>query len=1072
MSNQISFNFNNDEKDWPSQESFPINWKNADRKVLSIVTSDVRESNFLKIATGFTSLGFIIDFAHSTLDFNKIDKVDIVLGFEPERIYRRKKWTITDLEKSIKEHWIRKGISVFKSATVISAIEKIRSGKMDFRLLKRLHAKIYITDQAGMIGSSNFSKNGLTTQIEANFRTVRANDDDGNSLYEGLLQIANNYLKHGIDYNDKIISLLEQLLLIVSWQEALARAIAELLEDKHLNDYPELLKELNGVNLWPSQRMALAQALNIVKENGNVLIAEPTGSGKTRLVSSLRLCLTHWYIESRKKNRLETLIICPKVVEENWENESLELSFISQSQLSMGLLSNSSKRNKKIISRKLNNADLLIIDEAHNFLSQTSKRSQKLEDCLADNIILSTATPINKKAKDLLRLIELLDVDNLEDEELEEYIQLKKSWSISTPEQINRLRSYIWKFTVRRTKKELKKLIDRDQKQYTNRQGIECNFPSLKSVTYKTGESQKDKEIAKKINELLKEIKGVYRLQNLSIPKYVPIADHDRYVIKLFNGAKALAKYNIQSSLRSSKAALLEHIYGTDFARKQFHLDELVKGSSGNIIEKIKNYSYDLPKCKIALELLPGWYTDSRTYQITCQKELRIYQQIGELALELSNNREESKALRLREALSTHSSILAFDSTVITLFLLQKILKKYGVDCYTITGGNRSKENKKVKLFELGSGQTNLIGLCSDSVAEGVNMQQASALFHLDMPSVLRIAEQRVGRLERLDSPHKKVTIYWPDDSAEFALRSDEKLIKTLDVAEALIGANLELPEKLRTIKAKTYIKSFEGSREENEIWDGIEDAYSSVKSLYMGRDKLILEEDYFYLKDIKAEVKCKLSIGVSSARWIFFVLRAIKNRPAKWFFIDDNNQIYTEISQICSLLKIKLRTIDSWEKKWNIRTQNEFDRYLRLLNDYNLEILSPRRRRTLKTVEKILERQVKKERKKLQHEKNVKLLGLISDLLITLRGGEKTKGIDFYEYSDIWYQELKPLLHEKKSKNQYKRKVISLRSLMKDTSIRFGVDVLERIYEQIPYEEDLWTQVSSCIIAMPEENT
>ena len=465
MTDQLSFNFDNDEQQWPNQDEFPVNWKNAQRKVIDIVKKDLQNTSILSIATGFTSLGYIVDFSDQEINFNNVKKINVVLGFEPERIYKRKKWGHAELDKSVKEYWLTKGISVFKSGSIINTIERIKNNKIDFKLLKKLHAKIYLTDNTAMLGSSNFSKNGLYNQIEANVRADLLRDTD-ERLYEGMKKIINNYLRNGQDYNTKIINLLEKLLLIVSWQEALARAIYELLENENFNDYPILLEELNKINLWPSQRMAMSQALNILKEHGTVLIAEPTGSGKTKLISSIRLALTHRFVEARKKIKLETLIICPKIVEKNWRSESLELAFISESHMSMGLLSNG--KEQKVINTRINGADLLIIDEAHNFLSYKSKRSQRMACNNAENIVLSTATPINKRAKDLLRLIELLDVGNLNDQELDEYIKLRKEWSISSNEQLAKLSEYIWRFTVRRTKKELKKLIAREPEKYIN----------------------------------------------------------------------------------------------------------------------------------------------------------------------------------------------------------------------------------------------------------------------------------------------------------------------------------------------------------------------------------------------------------------------------------------------------------------------------------------------------------------------------------------------------------------------------------------------------------------------------
>ena len=83
------------------------------------------------------------------------------------------------------------------------------------------------------------------------------------------------------------------------------------------------------------------------------------------------------------------------------------------------------------------------------------------------------------------------------------------------------------------------------------------------------------------------------------------------------------------------------------------------------------------------------------------------------------------------------------------------------------------------------------IGLCSDSVAEGVNLQRAQAVVHLDMPSVVRIAEQRVGRIDRLDSPHDTIYAWWPEDAPEFALRSDERFIERYETVDNLLGSNV-----------------------------------------------------------------------------------------------------------------------------------------------------------------------------------------------------------------------------------------------------------------------------------------
>src|SRR6202012_3794979 len=99
------------------------------------------------------------------------------------------------------------------------------------------------------------------------------------------------------------------------------------------------------------------------------------------------------------------------------------------------------------------------------------------------------------------------------------------------------------------------------------------------------------------------------------------------------------------------------------------------------------------------------------------------------------------------------------------------------------TGLNTKSKNQVKDYLSLGSTNNNeLIALCSDAMSEGINLQDAKALVLLDMPSVLRIIEQRIGRLERMDSEHDQIFIFWPDDSDEFSLKGDKRMVDILMV--------------------------------------------------------------------------------------------------------------------------------------------------------------------------------------------------------------------------------------------------------------------------------------------------
>jgi len=83
-----------------------------------------------------------------------------------------------------------------------------------------IHAKIYRGDDAITTGSSNFSYSGLTRQIESNVRFTGEGDPD---WWQGTADYAEWVWQQGRDYLDGLLALLQGLLSVVTWREALAR---------------------------------------------------------------------------------------------------------------------------------------------------------------------------------------------------------------------------------------------------------------------------------------------------------------------------------------------------------------------------------------------------------------------------------------------------------------------------------------------------------------------------------------------------------------------------------------------------------------------------------------------------------------------------------------------------------------------------------------------------------------------------------------------------------------------------------------------------------------------------------
>ena len=1052
-------------KNWPDQSKFPLN---RERNTVEIeVLKDLENSDKFLVVTGFTSLSYLIDL-YAKYDYLNSKNLRIVLGFDPI-VRTRKKWPKRTFSLDIKNYWLEKGISPLQSGGVINLIELIKQHQVEFRCSEKIHAKIYVGDSYAVLGSSNFSINGLRKQKEANIRVQNSNQEKyQRDQYEDIKLIAENFYKESEEYHDKIIELLEQLLKLSEWPEALARAISELLDDNWLTKYPNILPCMDEIELWPTQLMAIGQALNIIENQGSALIADPTGSGKTKLVTSILLAIINRRWSIGRGYRTNSLTICPPAVIDNWSNEYEKLRFSQQNPLSNGILSYENSKKHEAALAKIRNGNILVIDEAHNYLSRTSNRSHSIESSLADCILLVTATPINKKAEDLLRLIELLDIDNLNDQELAQYKELRKSKGVKRAEDFEELKKYITKFTVRRTKKQLNKYVDIQPERHKSKFGKPCKYPEHIYKTYNTGENKADKEIATKISEQASKLLGLINLRKLSFPKYEKSPDLDRQETLVSNRlitAKALAKHHVLSKLRSSKVALVEHIEGTNRACEYFDFQH-AKSVTGNIIGSLEKYRGSLPNTKVfSPETLPDYLLDLSLYQTKIDSEIKVYERISELAKSLSDRREDSKIDEIKKLFNKHPLILAFDSTPLTLHYLEHRMKERAekFKSLVVSGANNRNKELAKEYFGLGSEHEGILGLCSDAMSEGVNLQQASAIILLDMPSVLRIAEQRIGRIDRMDSPFNSIYAYWPNDSEEFALKTDKKLVNISLIADQLIGSNLDLPEELlgrhleETIDAKEMIQMYKENQKEEVLKDGIFDAFQPVRELYQGSDPIISEADYNEFLGVSATVRCKVSVVNSDLSFGFFAFKSTDKFSSKWIFVDTNNNVYDDLQTISQKLRSALATVSSG--KWDGLAVQQMESCIEAIENEEVNLLSNKKKRAYELLRELLIFYKKKE----VNEYRKELIALLIKELEKPQVGEDRLELNYF--LETWIEIIHPYLSDLRARNRVPKVISDLKSYFKKAPIK--TKDLEKLINSIEYTERIGNRIAACIIGL-----
>lgn len=570
-------------------------------------------------------------------------------------------------------------------------------------------------------------------------------------------------------------------------------------------------------------------------------------------------------------------------------------------------------------------------------------------------------------------------------------------------------------------------------------------------------------------------MKGIHYLQILKIPEYLTTEDDKKiYISQQFNSAPALASFMVRSSLRSSHCALVEYLHGTDEANKVFHLST-TKSKTGNIIQKISKCSKAVPKKYFPKEWLSEetqWLFDDVKYKATCEKEISLYAEINALAKTFSGSREKKKAAVLIEKALKYNKIIAFDSTVISLDYFKKLIDENssGVKALVATGQNNKNRNLVKEHLSLGSeNNEKLIALCSDAMSEGINLPDAKALVLLDMPSVLRIIEQRIGRLERMDSEHKEIHIFWPNDSDEFSLKGDKRMVDILLVTENLIGNNVDIPKAIyeRHLKdgltTENLIKAYDDYSENEHEWSGVKDSTQNLYSLIEGTDALIDATTYHEFKDVDSTVKTAVSFIESDKSWSFFAFRGSTTRSPKWLFIDEKNKAFTDFAEIAGKLKEYLKPKEIIQRRWNeVDTGNEIQKIIRKLRKQEKELLPWKKKRALMVGQKILKQMIDAIPEKQKEKKTI--ISMVLELFNPLPEAEDF--IDYDHFAELWLSLLVPVLDKLRNTRKRKRTIITLKDLsIKD--IKLTNENLEWLIENCRYAHTLDEIIAACIIGV-----
>ena len=347
----------------------------------------------------------------------------------------------------------------FEEATlhlVEDLIRYLRRESVLVRLYQRgfLHAKGYLafadralgdrfTTVAGIVGSSNFTRAGLTTNQELNLthKAVltpdEAEDPAASAAVRPLLPAGDTSAldtptRRAVKSEVGARAILE----LLDWYDArwaesqpYKEALIALLNKSKFGDYEytpyhiylktlyEYFKDELGeeglqapgtrsaIELTEFQGDAVKKARRILARYDGVMIADSVGLGKTWIGKKL---LEDYAYHQRQK----ALVVCPASLRAMWEKELHEAAIPAK------VISQEIMGREEFDTRPYEDVDVILIDESHNFRNHLSNRYDNLGRLIGANggrgrngerkrLILLTATPINNTIFDLYNQIML-----------------------------------------------------------------------------------------------------------------------------------------------------------------------------------------------------------------------------------------------------------------------------------------------------------------------------------------------------------------------------------------------------------------------------------------------------------------------------------------------------------------------------------------------------------------------------------------------------------------------------------------------------------------------------------------
>lgn len=402
-----------------SNNLYIVDNSNEQQSVKEYLIDWCKVSKQMDIATGYLEIG---GFLALDTHWQRLDKIRIILGNE---MTKRTKDVVDNVVKSMLSR-LNDSINIEHEKNeflvgIPAILNAMKSGKIECKVFdkNKFHAKAYITyfrDEYkekfiqsmnvpfgyALVGSSNFTKAGLTQNIELN---VQVKSD-----VEQLQRWFDKHWEEGDDITTAVLKVIENHVKEFSPYDVYMRSIYEFFKssEKTVSEW-EQYDSIIYRGLSQYQRDGYNSMIEIANRYSGAFLCDGVGLGKT----FVGLMLIERFVKKERKNVV--LIVPASARVSVWEAtikkyipEILEgfypFKIINHTDLLL-------EKNENLMNQIQEQAEIVVIDEAHHFRNRSSNRYRKLFNMMEaghkKQIFMLTATPINNSFLDLQHLIEL-----------------------------------------------------------------------------------------------------------------------------------------------------------------------------------------------------------------------------------------------------------------------------------------------------------------------------------------------------------------------------------------------------------------------------------------------------------------------------------------------------------------------------------------------------------------------------------------------------------------------------------------------------------------------------------------